>query len=333
MTMKSRRAFGAWACAMALAGGLVGPSHAAEPEVVRMGWYGSPRIWVIGKASGMFEKNMQTKVEWLQFPSGAAALTALASKQVDIARMGSSPAVGGIARKLPVEVIAVAEVISTSERLIAKSPIEAIGDLKGKRVAYPPGSTAHYALMAALKLNGVPANAVTLLAMTPTEMVAAWRRNDIDAAYVWGPFTQSMEAAGGKQILTTQQLQKEGYFVFNTFVVRKEFADKYPDKVAQFLQTFEQSNEMYRNDKEAMVKLVARHLDQKEDQVRSTLEGLSTPGYKEQIDMLGDGGSVAPAMLDTGRFLVDLGEVRPGDLPASFKPAINASFMKRAAAK
>ena len=159
MILRSRWIALALACA-----GLVGlgtPAQAAD-EPVRLGWYGAPRLWVIGKATALFEKNMAAKVEWAQFPSGAAALTALASKQVDIARMGSSPTVAGIARGLPVDVIAIAEVISTSERLIARAPISSIADLKGKRVAYPPGSTAHYALMAALKVNKVAPKDVTL---------------------------------------------------------------------------------------------------------------------------------------------------------------------------
>src|SRR5215813_12811210 len=74
------------------------PAQAADPEVVRFGWYGGPRPWVIGKANGMFDKGMGTKIEWVQFPSGAAALTSLAAKQVDIARLGSSPTVAAIAR-------------------------------------------------------------------------------------------------------------------------------------------------------------------------------------------------------------------------------------------
>ena len=139
-------------------GSAVSTAVAAEPEVVRFGWFGGPRIWTIGKATGMFDKGMGTKVEWVQFPSGAAALTSLAAKQVDISRLGSTPTVAAIARKLPIEVSSLStESSQTSERLIAKSGINSVAELKGKRIAYPPGSTAHYALMAALKVNNIAA--------------------------------------------------------------------------------------------------------------------------------------------------------------------------------
>lgn len=308
-------------------------ASAAEPEVVRLGWVGGPRPWIIGKATGMFDKAFGTKVEWVQFSSGAAVLTAIASKQVDIARIGSTPTVAAIARKVPVEMIAISGIIARSERLIAKGGIGSVADLKGKKIAYPPGSTAHYALMAALKVNNVPANQVTLLALAPAEMVAAWQRGDIDAGYVWGPFSNTMEGAGGKEILATEQLQKHGYYIWNDYIVRKEFSEKYPEIVVKFLQTFEKTIEMYNADREGMVKLIAAHLSQNVDAVRDTMAGLHFPLLKEQLSgkLLGEGGSIAPAMAETAKFLVELGDLRQSEVPADFKPFINTSYMKRAA--
>ena len=308
------------------------PAFAADPEVVRFGWFGGPRPWIIGKANGMFDKGLGTKVEWVQFPSGAAALTALASKQVDISRLGSTPTVAAIARKLPIEFIAIGGIIVKSERLIAKGGINSVADLKGKRVAYPPGSTAHYALMAALKVNNIASNQVTLVSLTPADMVAAWKRGDIDAGYVWGPFSQTMEGDGGKEILATEQLQKNGYYVWNDYVVRKEFAEKYPEIVVKFLQTYAQTVDMYNKDKEGMVKLIAQHLNQNESAVRDTMAGLYFPPLKEQLSnkLLGEGGAIAPAMLDTARFLVELGDLRQSEVPASFKPFINTTYLERA---
>ena len=304
---------------------------AAEPEVVRFGWFGGPRIWTIGKANGMFDKALApTKVEWVQFPSGAAALTSIAAKQVDISRLGSTPTVAAIARKLPIEVFAIDGVIQTSERLIAKGGINSVAELKGKRVAYPPGSTAHYALMAALKVNNIAPKDVTLLSLTPADMVAAWKRGDIDAGYVWGPFSHTMEGDGGKEILATQALQKNGYYVWNDYVVRKEFAEKYPHIVLKFLQTYQQCVEMYNKDREGMVKLVAQHLNQNEAAVRDTMAGLFFPSLKETVTLLGEGGPIQPAMLDTARFLVELGDLKQSEVPASFKPSVNVTYLERA---
>lgn len=72
------------------------PAQAADgPEVVRFGWFGGPRPWVIGKADGMFEQALGTEVEWVQFPSGAAALNSIRprrSTSAGSARPRRSPA-------------------------------------------------------------------------------------------------------------------------------------------------------------------------------------------------------------------------------------------------
>jgi len=307
----------------------------AKPDIVRLGFYGGPRPWVIGKATQMFDKDLGTKVEWIQFSSGADALTALASGQVDISRMGSTPTVAAIARGLSIEMIAISGVIATSERLIAKVGIKSPADLRGKRIAYPPGSTAHYALMAALKVAKLAASDVTLLSLKPAEMLAAWHRGDIDAAYVWGPFSHQMEGAGGTQILATKDLQSNGYYVWNDYVVRKDFAKRYPELVVQFLKTFEKTVEMYKADTAAMVKLIAGHLGQDESAVADTMAGLTFPTLREQLSpqFLGAGGPILDAMKFQAEFLVELGDLRSREVPKSFAAGVTTSFLEQAVGK
>lgn len=318
------------------AGTALQPVLAAEkPEVVRLGFFGGPRPWIIGKAQGLFEKDLGTKVQWVQFPAGGAALSALAAGEIDISRLGSTPTVASIVRKLPIKMIAISGVIATSERLVAKEGIRGVADLKGKKVGYPPGSTGHYALMAALKVAGVPADQVTLLGLKPAEMLAAWQRNDIDAAYVWGPFSHQMEAQKGHHVMATADLQKDGYFVWNDYVVRTKFAEQYPEIVIQFLRTFEKTVEMYKRDTDAMVKLIAKHLEQDEAAVADTMAGLAFPSFEEQLSAkyLGEGGPIVKAMMDQARFMAETGDLREREIPKSFEPAIDLSYMKAAARK
>jgi len=305
---------------------------AAIPDEVRLGWFGGPRPWVIGKAEGLFEKRLGTKIKWVQFSSGAAALTSVASKQVDISRFGSTPTVAAIVRGLPIEMIALSGVIATSERLIARNGLNSVKDLVGKTVAYPPGSTAHYALMAAFKVNNVDVSKVNLIAMKPNEMVAGWQRGDIDAGYVWGPFSHRMEADGGHQMVATKDLQKHGYYVWNDYIVRKEFARKYPETVVKFLRAFQETVDRYNKDTDKEVRVVAKHLSQKFDSAKDTMAGLQFVNLNEQITnkwLSGNPGPIAKAMKDAAIFLSELGEFKKDKIPNSFQPFINTSYMKK----
>ena len=322
----------AWATPPALAEDL----HAE----VRFAWAGGPRVWVLGKIDESFDRAFGTKVKWIHFNSGAEVLTLFAAREIDIARFGSSPTAAGIARKLPIEVIGAPEIIATSERLIAREGIASLKGLEGKTVAYPANSTAQFAFEAAVKAAGVDRAKIKGVALKPSEMLAAWKRKDIDAAYVWGPFSHQLESDGGKEIFATRDLQKDGVLVFNNLVVRKEFGEKYPDLVAKFLRVVQDKVDQYQKDPEGSAQRIASHLDIPLETARDTLAGLQYPSIAEQLTpaFIGDETSKSASRItqsykDTAEFLAQIGEVRREEIPASYAPFIQPGFLQRALAK
>ena len=320
---------------------LLGAGSAARaenvPEIVRLSWFGAAGPWVLGKAQGTFEQRLGAKVRWDQISAGGAVLTALAANEVDISLLGSPPTTAGLVRGLPVEVIAFEGVIATSERLIARPEIKSMKDLEGKRVAYPPGSSSHYGLIAALKSYGVDASRVQMLGLAPADMAAAWKRGDIDAGFVWSPFSYQMESDKGHQLLTMKDLQPYGYFVWNDFVVRKEFAEKYPSTVVAFLKAYQEMVKAYRADPAGVSKIIATYLNQDLKSVQDTLAGRDYYTLDEQLrnDWMGTAESKATAKMakgfaDTAEFLSANGDIRHADIPKSFAPLINPTFAVRA---
>ena len=320
---------------------LLGAGSAAHaenvPEIVRISWFGAAGPWVLGKAQGTFEQRLGTKVRWDQISAGGAVLTALAANELDISLLGSPPTTGGLVRGLPVEVIAFEGVIATSERLIARPEIKSMKDLEGKRIAYPPGSSSHYGLNAALKSYNIDASKVKLLGLAPADMVAAWKRGDIDAGFVWSPFSYQMESDKGRELLTMKDLQRYGYFVWNDFVVRKEFAEKYPGTVVAFLKAYQEMVKAYRADPAGVSKIIATYLNQDLKSVQDTLAGRDYYTLEEQLstDWMGSPESKASAKMakgfaDTAEFLSANGDVKRTDIPKSFAPLVNPTFAVRA---
>ena len=76
-----------------------------------------------------------------------------------------------------------------SEGLVVRrdSGIETPGDLKGKRIGYFAGSSAHYGLIMTLRQHGISRDQVNLLDMPPEEQLVALMNKDLDAAMVWEP--------------------------------------------------------------------------------------------------------------------------------------------------
>jgi taurine transport system substrate-binding protein len=307
----------------------------SKPAEVRLAYLNGPRPWILGKADGSLQKTLGVPVKWVNFASGPDALKAVAAGEIDIARVGSVPVAAALARKLPIEVIAVAGVIDSSERLIARKDITSVKGLEGRTVTYPPGSTAHYALLAAFNVFGVDASKVKQAPLKPADELAAWKRGDVDAAYVWGPFSNQLEAEGGHELLKSGQLQKDGYYLFNVYVVSKKFAESHPDTVVAFLRAFRDTVNRCKADPDAAAKSIAAELGQDVAAAKQTLAGLEFPDLKEQLDAkwLGRNKSesgISKSFADTAQFLSNLGELSRRDLPPSFAPFINSAFIDEA---
>lgn len=326
--------------ALLMLSGTWGAAQAADnyPSEVRVAYSGGSQVILLAKADGSLDKALHSKVKWVQFASGADALNYFASHSIDIANFGSSPATAGIVQKLPIEIVGVSGVIASYERLIGKPDVKSLNDLIGKRVAYPPNSTSQYALEAAIKVSHLDRSKITLIPLRPAEMVAAWKRGDIDAGYVWAPFAQQLETSGGHQVYQTKDLQKSGYLIYNNYVVSKTFAEKYPQEVVAFLKVHQQKVDEFRADPDKAAAIVAQVVGAPLTTAQNTLGGLEYPSLKEQgtAAWLGNGtetsdSGIGKALTKTANFLATTGDIRQRDIPSNWDRAINSSFIRQAA--
>lgn len=323
--------------AAVLAGGGRRAQAQAKPDVVRIGYLTAPRAWVIGKTDGSFERALGTRVEWVPFPSGGPGLSLLAARQIDFAVFGNTPIVAGLSRGLPIQILGSPEIVATSERLIVKPGIGTLKDLEGKRIAVAPSSTMAFALEAAIRINKLDGAKIRRLPLSQPETIAAWRRGDIDATYINGPFWGQLLSDGGKQLLVSEDLQPAGVFVWNSAVVRSEFAERHPDTVIAWLRTVQAQLDRYKADPDGISRRLADDFGAPFEAVRDSLAGLRYPTYQEQLGpkYWGDSPTATPAPLvkalaDAADFLAATGEIRRDGIPASFAPLVNYGLLRRA---
>ncbi|PRO48418.1 taurine ABC transporter substrate-binding protein, partial [Cronobacter sakazakii] len=187
----------------------------------------------VAQADNTFAKESGATVEWRKFDSGASVVRALASGDVQIGNIGSSPLAVAASQNVPIEVFLLASQLGNSEALVVKKSIRTPQDLIGKRIAVPFISTTHYSLLAALKHWGIRPDQLSIVNLQPPAIIAAWQRGDIDGAYVWAPAVNALEKEG--TVLTdSSQVGKWGSPTLDVWVVRKDFAEKHPEVVTAF---------------------------------------------------------------------------------------------------
>ena len=116
----------------------------AQAEKIIIGDFGNPTPMQLLVTSDAVQKATGWDVEWRKFASGTDVIAAMASGDVVLSELGSSPLAIASSQGVDLQLIAFSDVIGKAESLIAHngSGINSIADLKGKRIAVPVGSTA-----------------------------------------------------------------------------------------------------------------------------------------------------------------------------------------------
>ncbi|SUB31857.1 taurine transporter substrate binding subunit [Yersinia pseudotuberculosis] len=203
----------------------------------------------VAQADNSFAKLSGANVDWRKFDSGSSVVRALASGDVQIGNIGSSPLAVAASQNVPIEVFLLASQLGSSEALVVKKEIKTPQDLIGKRIAVPFISTAHYSLLAALKHWGIKPGQVTILNLQPPAIAAAWQRGDIDGAYVWEPAVSEL-AKTGTVLTDSAQVGQWGAPTLDVWVVRKDFAKAHPEVVTAFARSALAAQAAYLNNPE-----------------------------------------------------------------------------------
>ncbi len=208
----------------------------AEDQTVTIAYQTGFSPWTLAVASGELEKIPGWHVQFRRFNSGAEIFAAIASGDVQIGEVGSSPFAAASSRGIDVKAVYISGAAGQDEALVVRNGagINTLADLKGKRLAAAPVSTDHYMLLSTLKEEGIKPGEATVLAIPQPEIVAGWQRGDIDAAFVWDPALGTL-LQSGKVLLTAQQAAQRGAVTFSALVSTSKLIDANHAAVQQFV--------------------------------------------------------------------------------------------------
>lgn len=310
--------------AAANASGTTAAETAKVPATITIAYQAIPNGDLIVKNLGYLEAALpNTKIEWKQFDSGGSVNEAFAGDSVDFGLAGSSPVSRGISQGIEYRVPWIHDVIGEAEALVAKKGITSIADLKGKKIAAPLASTTHYTLLAALKDAGVQEKDVKIVDAEPADIVAAWSRGDIDAAYVWNPSLAELVKDGGTVITDSAEQAAAGHRTYDLAVVSNAFATEYPDVLQTWVEQQDKAVKLLADDPEAAHKAIGAELNLSADEVAEQVKGLRFLGAAEQASSDYLGGTVGRDLLSTAQFNKAVGQIPAVKPDAAYTDAVD----------
>ena len=308
-----------------------------SPERIVIGYQAIPNGQIISKENNWLEEATGISVEWVQINSGSELNTGLAAGSIDIGLSGSSGIAAGIANSVPFDVIWIHDIIGDNEALVVKdeSGIKNLQDLAGKKIAVPFGATTHYHLLAALEVEGIDPETVEIFDMQPPDALAAWHRGDIDGSFIWEPTLAKMLESGGEVLIYSRKLAEAGYLTGDITVVRKGFAEKYPDLVKQYIAAEIKAVELYSSDREMAAQAVSNQFDIPQEEALRQMSSLVLLPGEEQLDSRfmgtsGNIGDLASVLKATADFLVDQKTIKEAPGLDAFKKALHPEYIEQA---
>jgi taurine transport system substrate-binding protein len=220
--------------AFSLIAALATAAHAEDAKKVVIAYQTGAVPYLLGIANGELAKQTGWSVEFRRFNSGADIFAAIASGDVQLGDVGSSPYAASVSKDLQVKGIYITAGAGDSEGLIVRPDIKRAADLKGKKFSAAPVSTDHYQLLAYLKQQGLTEKDAQVIAMPQPQIVAAWKRGDIDGAFVWDPALTELKKTGNV-LVTSGEVSKAGAPVFSALVATGDFAKKNPEFLTKYV--------------------------------------------------------------------------------------------------
>ncbi len=316
--------------ASAVAIGLASGAMAEDKSII-IGHFGTPLPFQAALED--FAKNTGWKIDWRKFGAGSEVIAAMASGDIKVSELGSSPLAIGATQGVDYQLFAISNAIGAAEALIVRngSGIEKVEDLKGKKVGVPLGSTAHYSLMGALANAGIAEADVEVIGMKPDQISAAWEQGQIDATFIWEP-AKGLAMKTGKQIMHAGEVA--GKPTFDGWVVNREFAAANPEFMTAFLKTLEAANKAYVSNaaawtaESAEIQRIAAATGAPAAEIPAALTGYGFPTLAEMASEAWLGGGNQQNMIATAKFLA--ANKRIDAALDDYSKFVNADYLKAA---
>ena len=220
------------------------------------------------------QKTLETKwkdkceVTWTSFNAGPAEMEAIFAGEIDLGYIGPVPALSANVKSNG-DVKIISNTTNAGAVLLKRkdSGIETVADLAGKKVAVPQlGNTQHLCLLNILTENGLKTTDkggdVTVNASSNADILNLIDNGSVDAAIVPEPWGTTIENNGNAEILLDyDQVLLDGNYPSAVVVASKDFIDKYPELVKEFLAAHEDATLYINDNAEAAQKIVNEEIE------------------------------------------------------------------------
>jgi len=219
---------------------------------------------------GLLESRLRPfglSVTWTSFLSASALIEALSNGTIDFCGGGGTASIFSQAADHVFVRVAKEKYTAPKGQAILvpeDSPIQTVADLKGKKIAFDKGSSAHYVLVRALAKVGLEFSDIEPIYLTQPQALPLFRAGEVDAWVIWVPYTttQVRSAYPGRSIADLESIfgDKASLEVPTYYYAIPELVRDYPDLLKVILEEVNEAGAWAKKQElEATVRLAEHH--------------------------------------------------------------------------
>lgn len=248
------------------------PGAGDTPKEIRIGFQKSSVNLTLLKHRQALEQQLKgVKVSWFEFTAGPQMLEALSVGSIDFATTGEPPPIFAQSAGSNLVYVGAEPAKPGVSAILVKpeSTIRTLADLKGKKIAFQKGSSAHYHVLRAVQQAGLQWADITPVYLAPADARAAFERGSVDVWAIWDPYWAAIEQNTQVRVVAT------GKGLVNNlshYLSSRSFADRYPKVIQLLFEELTRSDTFVQKNRDEAVAIIAASTGLDKPTIASFLE-------------------------------------------------------------
>ncbi len=220
------------------------------------------------------------------FTTGAPLIAGMNSGNVDIAWTGLAT-LFMLGKAIPLKYVLVTMDHSSQMSMVVnpRSGIRSYRDIKKSiAIGAPSGTCAEVSVVLAAKRAQIPISTLKVSNLAPNLLLGAMQNNQIDTAFIWGPWDLQLREAGFKIASTDSDYVQGGGPCGVTVAIRPKFLEQHPSVGCKMVKVHALALEAARKDPEMVIRMLQKELRLSHDLARESYATLVIPSIKSQLD-------------------------------------------------
>jgi NitT/TauT family transport system substrate-binding protein len=284
-------------------------ASSASGVTVRLGFSAWPGWfpWQVAYDEGIFKaNNVSVELQW--FDGYLESINALTAEQIDANSQTLNDTISAVSGGADKVIVLVNDNSTGNDKIIVREGINAIADLKGKKVAAEEGTVDHFLLLLGLEKEGLTQKDIEFVPLETGQAAAAFVAGQVDAVGVFAPFTtQALKRPGSKELFSSKDFPGA---ISDHLVFTRKFVEANPEQVQAMVNSWFDTLDHIQENRDKSNEIMAKRAGVSIEEYKEYAQGTRIFTIEENLKAFQPGNDMTSlqfAAQEIGKFLVEVG--------------------------